>query len=691
MRFFWEKQRALEKLSAMSHRLYPWGVFSALLCLYALTMPEHGTLEDSGAFITVARFAGIAHPPGYPLYTMLGAAFSWLPLGTFAVRVQLLSAICGAGACVCIHQCCLSLSNSRPAALAAALVAGLSGLLWSQSLIAEVYAPHAFVFFLLLLLALKLEARFRRKTLFAFTLVFSLGLCHHWPLLVLAAPAFAPLLLAKSARRRLRHVTRLWLPLGGIFLVGLSPYLYLVLRSAFDPYIAAFGPVSPGDLPDYILRRQYARVDDAGSATWLDSVLLGGFFFRELAFQTGLVAAPAALAGAVLAALHERRRALFSLFWAFLSSSIVLLVFLRFDYDILHRDAYLSYQAVPFGVAAIFLHYAVVHGRRFGRFFPQTLAVAAVLTAFATNFRKNDMRTNTFAFDYARSLLESLPPGSPLFLYGDTDLGPVAYANLVAKVRPDVRIYSQFGHLFANRLFSAEKDRIEEAEGILRGFLKRERRLFVTIPAGPFARLKDHSLMDHGLYYELSLTDTKTPTPKLVPFARAFLDRHLEGAHKDRWFYHRERVFGDFCRVLLMAGKRHPAFQKNGECKRLLAKALLRKRDHARAAEFLRELIGDGLPRVKAETHEIYTDYLRAAIVVVNAHKGQGNEKLHLYQKLVDEVFPATEIYPVCSNKITRSLLEMRSQLPLDIRIDELRKSYSHCPDFAGRTGWQSP
>ena len=67
-------------------KLCPGAIFTLLTGLYIVTMPEHATLEDSGALITVAQFSGIAHPPGYPLYTLL-------PFGTIAFRVQLLSAI----------------------------------------------------------------------------------------------------------------------------------------------------------------------------------------------------------------------------------------------------------------------------------------------------------------------------------------------------------------------------------------------------------------------------------------------------------------------------------------------------------------------------------------------------------------------------------------------------------------------
>ncbi|MCB0170662.1 MAG: DUF2723 domain-containing protein, partial [Anaerolineae bacterium] len=54
---------------------------------------------DAGEFQFVPWLPGIAHPPGYPLYTLLG--WLWLhvlPFGEVAWRMNLLSALIAAGA-----------------------------------------------------------------------------------------------------------------------------------------------------------------------------------------------------------------------------------------------------------------------------------------------------------------------------------------------------------------------------------------------------------------------------------------------------------------------------------------------------------------------------------------------------------------------------------------------------------------
>jgi hypothetical protein len=74
-------------------------VCAAVFSVYAYTIPRTIALEDDGGFIMSAYYAGIAHPPGYPLHTLLAKPFTLLPFGSVALRVHLLSAVLGAATC----------------------------------------------------------------------------------------------------------------------------------------------------------------------------------------------------------------------------------------------------------------------------------------------------------------------------------------------------------------------------------------------------------------------------------------------------------------------------------------------------------------------------------------------------------------------------------------------------------------
>jgi hypothetical protein len=129
------------------------------LAVYLLTLAPDLTFAnygvDGGELITAAVTLGIPHPPGYPSYVLLGKLFSYLPVGTIAFRFNLFSAVnmalaAGFVTAIARHQTASSSSrpgHSRATATLVPLAAGLTfafmPLVWSQALIAEVYALNA--------------------------------------------------------------------------------------------------------------------------------------------------------------------------------------------------------------------------------------------------------------------------------------------------------------------------------------------------------------------------------------------------------------------------------------------------------------------------------------------------------------------------------------------------------------------
>ena len=65
------------------------------LVFYALTLAPTMLEGDSGEFQSLLRTLGIVHTTGYPLYTLVGHAFTWLPFGDVAYRVNAFSAAAG--------------------------------------------------------------------------------------------------------------------------------------------------------------------------------------------------------------------------------------------------------------------------------------------------------------------------------------------------------------------------------------------------------------------------------------------------------------------------------------------------------------------------------------------------------------------------------------------------------------------
>jgi thioredoxin-like negative regulator of GroEL len=182
---------------------------------YWSTLAPSVTLEDSGGFLTAAHNLGVPHPPGYPVWTML--AWVWqsiIPLGSIAWRVNLLSAFLGALAVgfaallisksgrVMASRCSfLQRIESKHAvpriilasSVSASLLLAFSPVMWSQSVITEVYAMNAF--FLMATLVLLYRWSFeteRRGRLYLAAFLWGVSLTNHQTLVLLtvAFPTF---------------------------------------------------------------------------------------------------------------------------------------------------------------------------------------------------------------------------------------------------------------------------------------------------------------------------------------------------------------------------------------------------------------------------------------------------------------------------------------------------------------------
>jgi hypothetical protein len=234
-------------------------VFAASLAIYAATAAPDLLPADAGEFQLAVTLLGVAHPPGFPLYTMMGHLFTrLLPWGTPAYRLNLMSGVLAAGALALVARAtrlwARRVSASPPVALAgglaAALTLGSSTTFWAQATIASKRPLTAFfaaLFFYLLSCfasvaepALKDDggSRGADRILVLLGLVFSLALGHH-PGLAFVGLFFVIYVLLIDPRLAVEP-RRWWRPvLAG--LVGLLPLAYLPIRGAMGAILAPEG------------------------------------------------------------------------------------------------------------------------------------------------------------------------------------------------------------------------------------------------------------------------------------------------------------------------------------------------------------------------------------------------------------------------------------------------------------------
>jgi hypothetical protein len=241
-------------LKSAQLRAIPWDkiadilVFIFSLSIYGITTAPDVLPADSGEFQIVAPLLGVAHPPGYPLYTLSGWFFTRLiPFGTAAFRLNLMSAFLAAGTLTLLGAATRRWARRLGAPAEAALVGGVATALtlgtattfWAQAGVANIRMPTVFWaalgFYALARYAEAAEQAQADRALALLALALSLGIGHHPSLVFLGV--FFLFYLVWVDLRLLVQPRRWWKPLL-VALVAVLPLIYLPLRGAADARLA---------------------------------------------------------------------------------------------------------------------------------------------------------------------------------------------------------------------------------------------------------------------------------------------------------------------------------------------------------------------------------------------------------------------------------------------------------------------
>jgi hypothetical protein len=451
---------------------------SALIAfsVYLRTLAPSVPTGDSGELIAAAWILGIPHPPGYPLFTMLGHLFTYLPFGSPALRVNLMSAMFHAATVGVVSLSIYRLIGFDPSdrtrqrsiswgALTASAIGGLalafSSAFWAYAVVAEVFALNSFFCALILFILLEWERRPEHlPLLWAFGLTSGLASANHHTI-VLIAPACV-VLLVSGARKLLtgsaavsmtplqlmRHVA----VAAAMFLVGLLPYVYLPLAAAGDPALNWGDPRTLQAFFQLFLRADYGTF----SLTVSDQGMMGsrvehlGILMRNLYEGFTAPASILAIAG-IWWLLRLRRAAGLALALAFLLTGPGFVAFANppvnssLLYGVLERFYILpsTIAAVVIGVGA----YQVIEWllgitpmRQPARLLPiiGTALFAVPVGAMIMHYDRIDHSKNILDRQFGEDLLLPVEPGALLITQGDTVTNVVDYLQLVEGVRRDI-------------------------------------------------------------------------------------------------------------------------------------------------------------------------------------------------------------------------------------------------------------
>jgi len=161
------------------------------LIAYVRTLAPDVLYGDSAEFQTLAYTLGVTHSTGYPIYLFLGRLIGLFPVGNFAWRVNLLSAICASFTVGGVYWLARYFTHNRIGPVLGALSLGISYTFWSQAVIAEVYTPGMAFLVGVLILLFRWQANPQQgnRTLVLAALLAGMGFGVHASVWLIAPPA----------------------------------------------------------------------------------------------------------------------------------------------------------------------------------------------------------------------------------------------------------------------------------------------------------------------------------------------------------------------------------------------------------------------------------------------------------------------------------------------------------------------
>lgn len=425
--------------------------------VYLKTLAPSVTFIDSGELATVACTLGIAHPTGYPLFTLFGWVFSNLPIaGEQILRLNIMAAVfCAAGVFVFFQLTHLLLTTATKAKEMSALIAsvgaslllGFSETYWSQATSVEVYSLH--VLFLSLVLYCFMRATLydegRRgkqaessalsetKWWMLFAFMLGLSFTNHMTTILLAPGLLYLYFVSRgSGSDSWQRILRMVMP----FVIGFSVYLYLPVRAASGVLLNWGNPVT--------LERFLWHLSGKQFRVWIfSSTEAAGrqlrYFANSLPHEFAYVGLFLAIIGAFILFRSNRKLAI-AVLLLFISC-----VLYSINYDIHDIDSYflLAYFCIALWSAfALFRLYEWMQNvaalqSRVGA----VLIIAASLAPVGVHYRMNDESSNNLVEDYTKNMFASVKPNALVISYQwDYWVSAAYYFQIVKKYRDDVAV-----------------------------------------------------------------------------------------------------------------------------------------------------------------------------------------------------------------------------------------------------------
>ncbi len=423
-----------------------------MLLIYIRTLHPTVGGGDSGELVASAYGWGVAHPPGYPLYSILARLFMYLPFGSNpAYRANLFSAICDSGAAVLIAAAVRVHGASLWGGMMGGGLFAFAPLVWAYATVAEVFPLNNLFVGALVLSAVLLEKTREARWGYLIAALCGLGLANHHTFLfyVVGVLPWSFWVLRDSLAIELR-----WLRLLGTSAAGFIFYLYLPLADLSPPFLSWGNPSTWDGFLKHFFRREYGTLSlgpefsfGQGGQTWLRV----RHFLGAMPAQFLWVGPWIALAGILTAIRSEwRRRRSAGGVQALFAGLVVVYVIVFHTLANLDPGNIMYLQIQGRFWQQVMLLMGVWIGLAVSPFFALigeagagALAIGVIFFQVAVGFDQNDQSRNRFIHIYGRAILDPLPKNSILLSHGDIFSNSIRYLQTCENFRTDVRVFDR--------------------------------------------------------------------------------------------------------------------------------------------------------------------------------------------------------------------------------------------------------
>ncbi len=502
---------------------YPWITGLIVFVFYLFTLAPSVVQIDSGELATVQALLGIAHPTGYPLFTITGYIFSLLPLPVPAIyKLNMLSAVwCAAGVTVFIMLLRLILtgfvfgtkevktvkeSKEKKKAgkikkeeiftaltidpssviilsIAGGLFLAFNKTFWFQSTSVEVYSLHIFLavsslYFMLRAYLDESSGGFSKYWYFL-AVTLALGFTNHMTTILLI-PGIAYLYFRKNGLRKESFIG-ISKMLGVFFPLLIMIYLYLPLRAGQNPALNWGNPVSWENFMSHVSGIQYQVWM---FSSWNEAREQFVKFLTNLPAEFTLVLIAAA-AGLFFLFRYSKELLYFVLILFFST------VLYSINYSINDIETYFLLANVALAIAGTFGLMLMIGKEGLKN---RNIAVSAsvaliVLLQIGYNFKDVSQRGNMFFENYAKTALSVMPQNSVVLTYQwDYFISSSYYFRYVENFRKDIIVAEK--ELFRrswmyNQMNSKYPDFVKSIEPEWKVFLQQVQPFERNLPFNP--------------------------------------------------------------------------------------------------------------------------------------------------------------------------------------------------------------